>query len=1258
MSYPFFPNRYLFLLPKRQQCKCTFQVCSYSTQPRNEHIFAVLDNVFNEGKVKKTFLKSVNFNVSEKYVPKTLSSDSNFTSWLKIASDKNVNEILKFAKIALEDKWDLRDNHFDDLIHQLLGKNQVSCAYSVALLILNYGHPNDEEYLLFTTIQEVYNSLVNLHMIKEALILLRYLSASKYFKIAKQSFETIITHHATILINFLRCENLPSHDVRALKEKEIPKLDKKELETTLETLILDAIKLNLPLNDRAWSLCFKLAFQKGDLVEIQKIKRCFELSNSVTGNNSDIFIFFPMMITAISIFSSRIPTSHQDAIEKEKIAFAMKNMTLEWLSEEKEAKQRNFPPSLEEYMFFETALNLDNHSVRHHMNTLEILQKKYPMQNLKKQLSAFCQSENVVKAVEVYNEITSKFSSPFHENEAVEHLKVKKTDNLQDNHISKILKPFLKRQHQLIETDFLLKRFCLLLNNHEKYKELMLETLSLWRDNIKVKDTDRVKAFYDTVYFLWGSAVLSSNLENFVAILNATIVNGETKSVFSYYFVDVSTIKKSITSLVAYQDDYFFSHKAFIHLIKCGIFPSNSELLHLIRTLAINGQDDLILDVSFALISCGFIPAPQIQSYFVKALTVGGKPIEALSFLSQINSVDMKPSSFEIENIALSIAEKDGLKEFNLNIENLSGLDVGKDEAVRWKLDVKFLSKLLLCSRNIEDVEMVLELADNSPIKKDIHWLNTLILVLCRIKKPEMAEIRAKELISCGIKPNILTYNLLIKGWGRVGLYYRAMRWFNWLRDDVKNRKLPNFNADVHTYESLIYAIMKCPEFDTKKKKEMIRAVLKQTVMTTFSVNTFIQLAIAESDYAGAQQVIQEAAKSNVFPDTVSYLHLIKGAVKSKRLIEVSLLYDELRNGLFNGSIKPDNKRFNPRLQKKAEFAKDIALSTYCSQGTLKEIYFLYTKIYADFGNLKKVESIIDEFRIKENIGPTIRITGNLVVAKFKKLGMENAIRFIQHYAGGATSSKQLSKHSYLWGVLMEELFKRKLFKECLGIPKYVDGLYIDGTMLAIMMKCCLHGKFYNIADEIFYWSLHLNKSNKSATIMEQEEKKMDLVLTKRTPPLNIFSGVEDTLATFCTFYLDCKGFNGKLEEIHEAFNTISSLNVLGRSKVKFSSGFAESKSVSGGKNRWPPETVYSSYIEALIRSNNVESALEIFRNLRHDIHDPVSVAVKPSEKMISNILHLLNVQHYKKYQLLFIQAVDKYFPSMSWAVNKFPSKD
>jgi pentatricopeptide repeat protein len=448
-----------------------------------------------------------------------------------------------------------------------------------------------------------------------------------------------------------------------------------------------------------------------------------------------------------------------------------------------------------------------------------------------------------------------------------------------------------------------------------------------------------------------------------------------------------------------------------------------------------------------------------------------GRIDSAWEIYSSLNG-DIKPDVYTYSTLIK------GLKTISINKENEENL----------------LRALTLLEK-VESNECVDE------VKADDILYNSVIDITIRYGKMDKAEEIFKRMKIKMIKPSIITYSIMIKGYGNVNKLQSAINMFQELREmQIKPNEI--------LYGTLLNTASKCNRIDimTEIYDNMIKdnihpnhVIYSQMIKAHSKVKNFskafeifesipeeikneaniILYNIILDSYADAEEyeklfhlyeeMKMKMEKIESFPrfNVITYSTVIKGLAKSKKLKEAKELYCYLKENAFN----LDEILFNTVCDAFAKAGEiEMALMVLDDMKNLKikrdsVIYAIILKMYSNQLNEEKAVQIFNEMK-SEGIKPNLVVYTTLMQMYIKKKKLMQAISVFQDLKNDNITPDTVTYNFIINGCT----FNQKLES---GIEFLLEALR-NKTRLSIetyknVLEYLLNNKFMKVKDRIFH---------------------------------------------------------------------------------------------------------------------------------------------------------------------------------------------
>ncbi|KAJ3091479.1 hypothetical protein HK102_000379 [Quaeritorhiza haematococci] len=514
-------------------------------------------------------------------------------------------------------------------------------------------------------------------------------------------------------------------------------------------------------------------------------------------------------------------------------------------------------------------------------------------------------------------------------------------------------------------------------------------------------------------------------------------------------------------------------------------------------------------------------------------------------------------------------------------------------------------------------------------------------------------ESRIKPSSSTKAIPDVMTINSLMNAWAKVGEYGRALRLFeHFMCLDEEGSICP----DTYTFNILIDAAIRCKALEPVEKLVEVHRWYKKMTQWTQSpkdristcaldctktevnrrpdVVTFNLLIRAAAEAANpelAQALFEEMRKLACRPTERTWAELVRayanagdvgGAVRRFEMMEKNL------SGTTEAGLQGENfpvASINPSV---TDRPTDV--------DALQTTYQTLMKIWADKGDAESVISWISKAHQQSNVELTATMWSHLVkayiirgdlelaesVAEGTAEVLEQVVRLPeketpdhgqQERARMRQKPQPPTSDPVLWNMLINAWCERKEYKRAISLVGRIPPHLVDVVTVGAVMKLCLHARWSQEADAVWNWVTTGSESCvgvKSATVSKEADlnsknkvlphRHRCWILTSRPRPPTLQGPNESTVCC----YLDTLGVCGRVGDLRDTWLQISdpafvTAYGMGRSvqHLKSESGGTPSIASSwrAGGSRWPTENAYNSLIEALLRCDKHQEAVDVF---------------------------------------------------------------
>lgn len=578
------------------------------------------------------------------------------------------------------------------------------------------------------------------------------------------------------------------------------------------------------------------------------------------------------------------------------------------------------------------------------------------------------------------------------------------------------------------------------------------------------------------------------------------------------------------------------------------------------------------------------------------------------------------------------------------------------------------------------------------------HWdseqlqavMNAVIQAYADIFDPLEADAAANIALSQPLfNPNTLTYNILIRLWGESRDYPRAVHWYERLLKD----KARTGGPDIDTYLNLIYAVRKFSfALSSQEQKDLLKKwrsevyrhpSFKNRVPTYLYKNWRATVQAEDFDPNDVSRILEEMDRQAVKPDMNFFKTLLAVVARTESKQKIVNLFKDFQSRLVNGnihiettnttssSLKPTTTTTCPPAPPSPPSSIDsVKLSDYVKdRAEIRDFYISYMAALSTLhGGDVLVEQVLDKMNKEEGLGDL----SDMMELKMLVTSHLNSNNLAKAYALAQ------GRHQ-LWNIIMNHHCEKGQYKECITAVSNVDASEVDTIIISVIMKCCSHMSNVKEAQNVFLW---LNRGIQPQTraganlLKEYERRTLSTLppaweltgkLTKRPYPSAVpFVINSSTVSSF----LDALGRFGNVNQIHAAWDFISSPHFETRREDSRFSDLDINKTMRGGGKKdtsgaiWPPENLYNSYIEALLRHDEFTEALNVLEKMssnsvisgKHkldDIDTTMLTALATPKTILTlstPIMKRANEQHRRRFK----EIVHSKWPNMAVILERF----
>lgn len=264
----------------------------------------------------------------------------------------------------------------------------------------------------------------------------------------------------------------------------------------------------------------------------------------------------------------------------------------------------------------------------------------------------------------------------------------------------------------------------------------------------------------------------------------------------------------------------------------------------------------------------------------------------------------------------------------NLNAARNFLYSIEKKSGGAVKLEDKFFNSLI---RNYgqaglfkESIKVLLKMKSIG-VSPSVVTYNSLLSILLRRGRTSMARRLYDEmLVTYGVAPDTVTFNILIKGFCMNSMVDEGFQFF-------KEMSRFGCDPDVITYNTLVDGLCRARKVTTAHN--VLRGMLKKSLDMNPNVVTYTTLIrgyCMKHDIADALVVFEEMVSRGLKPNRITYNTLIQGLCEAQKFDKVKMI---LEGTLGGGKFIPDTCTFN------------TLMNAHCIAGNVDEALKVFDKM-------------------------------------------------------------------------------------------------------------------------------------------------------------------------------------------------------------------------------------------------------------------------------------------------------------------------
>ncbi|XP_022137741.1 pentatricopeptide repeat-containing protein At1g74900, mitochondrial [Momordica charantia] len=205
--------------------------------------------------------------------------------------------------------------------------------------------------------------------------------------------------------------------------------------------------------------------------------------------------------------------------------------------------------------------------------------------------------------------------------------------------------------------------------------------------------------------------------------------------------------------------------------------------------------------------------------------------------------------------------------------------------------------------------------------KADVVSYNIIANGWCLIKRTPKALEILKEMVERGMTPTITTYNILLKGYFRAGQIKEAWEFFL----EMKERKV---EIDVVTYTTMVHGFGVVGEI--KRARKVFDEMVGEGVLpSTATYNAMIQVLCKKDSVENAVLLFEEMMKKGYVPNLTTYNVVIRGLCHVGNMERAMEFMERMRTG----GCEPNVQTYN------------VVIRYFCDAGDIEKGLDVFEKM-------------------------------------------------------------------------------------------------------------------------------------------------------------------------------------------------------------------------------------------------------------------------------------------------------------------------
>jgi leucine-rich PPR motif-containing protein len=381
------------------------------------------------------------------------------------------------------------------------------------------------------------------------------------------------------------------------------------------------------------------------------------------------------------------------------------------------------------------------------------------------------------------------------------------------------------------------------------------------------------------------------------------------------------------------------------------------------------------------------------------------------------------------------------------------------------------------CNRSEENLSKALEILDMiksgkyEHLKADEILYNSVLDLCLKFSKIDLMENIFNDMTAHNILPSIITYSIMIKGYGHVYNLEKALGIFELIK---------NMGIQVNdvVYGCLLNCLVRCCKFDLLNKyyEEMKNEGIKPNlIIYTTLIKGYNKMKRYDEAYRLFEEMIRE---KTVVPNIVVYNAVLDCCIESRNFEKMIEIYEEIKNGENRDEKNPPNM-----------ITYSTVIKGYCKWGKMDKAFDIYKFLISNnykvdevllntladgFAKEKNEEKAVEIFNDAKTLGvERSHVIYSIMIKMFSNLGKIN--KALELYQQMKEQKIRPSLVTYTSLIQMYIRFKR--INEAIQVYEEIkrSGLKLDHVIYNFIVNGCVFNKNLEKAIEILLDSINNN---------------------------------------------------------------------------------------------------------------------------------------------------------------------------------------